>query len=381
MEYFLTEEQKRIKAVAREIVEKTIVPLRMKYDEGHEFPYDVISEIANAGLFKIFVPKEYGGTGGGVMEMCLAAEEVARGCGGMATAYCVGALGGFPIVLFANEAQKKKYLPPIANGKMLCAFALTEPNAGSDAGSIETTARKEGEEYVLNGVKQFITNGGVADVYTVIAMTDKSRGARGASAFLVEKKFGGFSAGKAEDKMGIRASTTTQLLFEDCRVPRENLVGKEGLGFVYAMKNFDRARPGVGAVGLGIAQGAFETTLRFAHEFGLMNNQFVQEKVADMATEIEAARALIYASAREIDAGVKDFTKDSSFAKLYGSDVAMRVALEAIKLMGPYGVLKEYGAEKMARDAKITQIYEGANDIQRTVISLELIREMGAKKG
>ncbi|MEO0226015.1 MAG: acyl-CoA dehydrogenase family protein [candidate division WOR-3 bacterium] len=380
MEYFLSEEQKRIKEIARDLVEKVIKPARRKYDEGHDFPYDIIGEIAREGLFKIFVPKEYGGSGGGVFEMCIATEEIARGCGGVATAYAVGALGGFPIVLFASEEQKKKYLPRIATGEMLCAFALTEPDAGSDAGSIKTTAQKDGDFYILNGVKQFITNGGVADVYTVIAITDRSRGARGASAFLVEKGFPGFSAGKEEDKLGIRASLTAQLLFEDCRVHKDNLMGREGMGFIYAMKNFDRARPGVGALALGIAQGAFEAVMEFGRDFGLLNNQFFQEKIADMATEIEAGRALTYACARMIDSGVREFSKDSSFVKLYCSDVAMRVTLEAINLMGPYGVLKDYGVEKMARDAKITQIYEGTNEIQRTVIGLELIREMGGKR-
>ncbi len=381
MDYFLTDEHKRIREVARELVVRVIKPARRKYDDSHDFPHDVIAEIGRAGMFKIFVPKEYGGTGGGVMDMCIAAEEIARGCGGFATAYAVGALGGFPIVLFGNEEQKKRYLPKIATGEMLCAFALTEPDAGSDAGSIKTTARKEADSYILNGVKQFITNGGIAHVYTVIAMTDKSRGARGASAFLVEKDYPGFSAGKQEDKLGIRASLTSQLLFEDCRVPKYNLMGKEGLGFIYAMRNFDRARPGVGALALGIAQGAFEAVMEFGRDFGLLGSQFFQEKVADMAAEIEAGRALTYACARVIDAGIKEFTKDSSFVKLYCSDLAMRITLEAIGLMGPHGVLKEYGVEKMARDAKITQIYEGANDIQRTVIGLELIRETGSKEG
>ncbi len=381
MEYFLSEEHQQIKEIARQVVETTIKPLRRKYDEGHEFPFEIIKEIAKVGLFKIFVPKEYGGSGGGVMAMCVAAEEIARGCAGIATAYAVGALGGFPIVLFANEEQKKKYLPKIATAELLCAFALTEPNAGSDAGSIETIARKESDHYILNGVKQFITNGGIADVYTTIAITDKSRGARGASAFLVEKTYPGFSAGKEEDKLGIRGSVTSQLIFEDCKVPKTNLMGKEGLGFIYAMKNFDRARPGVGAVGLGIAQGALEAVLEFGQDFGLLSDQFYQEKIAYMATEIEAARALIYAVARMIDAGIKDFTKPSSFSKLYATDVAMKVTLTAINLMGPHGVLKDYGVEKMARDAKITQIYEGTNEIQRSVIALELIKELGFRKG
>lgn len=380
MEYFLTEEEKALKETAKNIAEKFVRPMRDKLDLEAEFPHEIIREMGKQGLFKIFIPKEYGGTGAKIMDMCIACEGVARICAGVATAYAVSALGSGPIVYFASEEQKNKYLPRIATGESLCAFGLTEAQAGSDVANIQTTARKEGDYYILNGVKQFISNASVADVYVVLAATDKSRGARGISAFIVEKGMPGFTFGKHEDKLGIRTSTTTELVFEDCKLPKENLMGKENMGFIYTMRNFDRARPGVGAIGLGVAQGAYETVLNFAGDHNLLNDQYVQRKIADMATEIEAARALIYASARTIDAGIKNITKPASFAKLYPSDIAMKMTTEAIELMGPYGLLREYGIEKMLRDAKITQIYEGTNQIQRAQIALELIREMGYKK-
>lgn len=379
MDYFFNEDEIKLKAKAQDIAEKLVLPVREKFDESAEFPLELIKEMGKQGMFKLFIPREYGGTGAKVMDMCIAVEEISRICGGIATAYAVGALGSGPIVNFANEDQKKKYLPKIATGEKLCAFALTEAQAGSDAANIQTTARKDGDCYILNGVKQFISNASVSDVYTVLASTDKSRGARGISAFIIEKDFPGFSYGKKENKLGIKASVTTELVFEDCKVPKENLMGKKGLGFIYTMRNFDRARPGVGAIALGIAQGTYEEVLDFTYKHDLLNNQYIQKKVVDMATEIEAARALIYATARMIDSGAKGISKESSFAKLYPSDIAMKVTLEAIGLLGSYGVLKEYNVEKRLRDAKITQIYEGTNEIQRTVIAIELTREMGKK--
>jgi len=379
MEYFLTEEEKNLKEKARNIAEKLILPRRAELDERAEFPMEIIKEMGRQGMFEIFIPREYGGSGIKIMNISIVSEELARVCAGVATAYAVGALGSGPIAYFANEEQKKRYLPRIASGEILCAFALTEAQAGSDAANIQTTAKKDGDYYILNGVKQFISNGSIADVYVVLASTDKSRGARGISAFLVEKGLPGFTYGREEDKLGIRAATTTELVFEDCRVPGELLMGREGVGFIYAMRNFDRARPGVGAIGLGIAQGAYEAVLDFTYKHNLLNNQYIQREIADMAVKIESARALIYAVARMIDAGAKSYAKESSFAKLLPSDVAMEVSLKAIQLLGPYGVLKEYNIEKMARDAKITQIYEGTNEIQRSIIALELTREMGIK--
>jgi butyryl-CoA dehydrogenase len=379
MEYFLNEEEKELKHKARTIAETLVRPIRDEFDIKGEFPMDLVKEMGKQGMLKIFVPTEYGGTGAKIMDMCIAVEEVARVCGGAATAYAVGALGSGPISFFASEDQKKKYLPTIATGEKLCAFGLTEAQAGSDAANIQTTARREGDYYYLNGVKQFISNSCVSDVFTVLASTDKTRGARGISAFIIEKDFPGLSYGKEENKLGIRASVTTELVFDECKVPKENLMGKEGLGFIYTMRNFDRARPGVGAIALGIAQGAFEDALDFAYAHGLMDNQYVQRTIADMAVDVEAARALIYATARMIDSGIKGCSKESSFAKVYPSDIAMKICVEGIKMMGPHGVLRDNYIEKRLRDAKITQIYEGTNEIQRTVIALELTKEASAR--
>jgi alkylation response protein AidB-like acyl-CoA dehydrogenase len=380
MEYFFTAEEKQLKEKARAAADTLVRPVLRELDEKAEFPTAIVKEMGKQGLLKIFIPTEYGGTGAKVMDMCIACEEVARVCAGVATAYAVNALGSGPIVYFASEDQKKKYLPKIATGELQCAFGLTEAQAGSDVANLQTTARRENGYYMLNGVKQFISSGSISDVYVVLASTDKSRGARGISAFIVEKGTSGFSFGKEEKKLGIRASTTTELVFEECKVPKENLMGKEGMGFIYTMRNFDRARPGVGAIALGIAQGAYEAALEFTYRQDLLNNQYVQRVIADMATEVEAARALIYAAARMIDAGAKNYTKEASFAKLFPSDVAVKVTNEAVELLGPYGLLNEYRVEKMLRDAKITQIYEGTNQIQRAQIALELTREMGIKE-
>jgi butyryl-CoA dehydrogenase len=377
MEYFFTEKEKQLKEKARTIAETLVKPVHCELDEKAEFPMEIVKEMGRQGMLKIFIPKEYGGTGAKIMDMCIACEEVSRICAGVATAYAVNALGSGPIVYFGTEEQKKKYLPKIATGELLCAFGLTEAQAGSDIANLQTTARKENDHYVMNGVKQFISSGSLSDVYVVLASTDKSRGARGISAFIVEKDTPGFSFGKEENKLGIRASTTTELVFEDCKVPQENLMGKEGLGFIYTMRNFDRARPGVGAIALGIAQGAYEAALEFAYHRDLLQDQYIQRNIADMATDVEAARALIYAAARMIDAGAKNFTKEASFAKLYPSDVAVKVANQAIEVLGPHGLLNEYHVEKMLRDAKITQIYEGTNQIQRAQIAIELTREIG----
>jgi alkylation response protein AidB-like acyl-CoA dehydrogenase len=380
MEYFFTDEEKHLKEKARTIAETLVRPVHCELDEKAEFPMEIVKEMGRQGMLKIFIPVEYGGTGAKIMDMCIACEEVSRICAGIATAYAVNALGSGPIVLFGSEEQKKKYLPKIATGELLCAFGLTETQAGSDIANIQTTARKEDGYYILNGVKQFISSGSLSDVYVILASTDKTRGARGISAFIIEKDTPGFSYGKEENKLGIRASITTELVFEDCKVPAENLMGKEGLGFIYTMRNFDRARPGVGAIALGIAQGAYEATLEFAYRHNLMNNQYVQRNIADMATEVEAARALLYAAARMVDSGAKSFTKEASFAKLYPSDIAVKIAGQAIEVLGPQGLLSEYRVEKMLRDAKITQIYEGTNQIQRAQIAIELTREMGVRE-
>ncbi|MFH1354643.1 MAG: acyl-CoA dehydrogenase family protein [Candidatus Omnitrophota bacterium] len=381
MDYLLTDEQKMVRDLARKIAQEKIKPVAAKYDQSEEFPWEILKVIADAGLFGIFVPEQYGGMGENILNLCLATEELSKACGGIAVCYAASALGTFPIVLFGNEGQKEKYLPDLASGKKIAAFGLTEPEAGSDASAIMTTAKKEGDHYILNGIKHFITNGGDAQTYTVIAMTDKKKGARGASAFIVEKGTPGFTFGKKEEKLGIRASSTRELVFSDCKIPKENLLSKEGMGFIVTMKTFDKSRPGVAAQAVGIAQGALDVAVKYSRErvqFGKSISSFqgIQWMLADMATEVEAARALVYACAREIDAGAKDIAKDSAMAKLYASDVAMKVANDAVQVLGGYGYMRDYPAEKYLRDAKITQIYEGTNQIQRNIIALQLIKEM-----
>ena len=381
MDYLLTEEQKMIKDLAHKIAEEKIRPVAAKYDVSEEYPWDVLKVMAESDMFGLFIPEEYGGLGTNVMNLCLATEEFSRACGGIAVCYAASALGTFPIVLFGNDEQKKKYLPDSAKGKKVAAFAITEPEAGSDAGATKTTAKKEGDYYILNGLKHFITNGGDAETYVVIAMTDKTKGARGASAFIVEKGTPGFTFGKKEDKFGIRASSTRELIFTDCKVPAKNLLSKEGMGFIVTMRTFDMSRPGVAAQALGIAQGALELAVKYAKgrvQFGKSISSFqgIQWMLADMATEVEAARALIYSTARMVDAGIKDVAKASAMAKMYASDVAMKVTVDALQIFGGYGYMKDYPIEKYVRDAKITQIYEGTNQIQRGIIALQIIKEL-----
>ena len=385
MNYFLNEQQEMIRDLSRKVAVEEIRPVAAKHDEEQTFPWDVVRELAAADLFAIFIPEQYGGLGGGVLELCIAVEELSRACGGIALALAASALGSFPLILFGSEEQKRKYLPDLAAGKKLAAFALTEPNAGSDAASIQTTAAKDGDSYVLNGTKQWITNAGEAEIYTVVAMTDRSKGARGATAFLLEKGMPGFEFGKKENKLGIRASATREIILRDCRVPKGNVLGAEGLGFIVAMKTFDQSRPGVAAQAVGIAQGALDEAMAYARErvqFGkpIASFQGLQFMLADMATEIEAARALVYQTARTIDAGEKNIAKESAMCKVFASDVAMKVTINAVQVFGGYGYMKEYPVEKMMRDAKITQIYEGTNEIQRGVIASNLVKEYARKK-
>lgn len=384
MNYFLSEELNDVKELCSDIAEKYIIPVRAELDEENRFPTEIIRVIAESDLCGIYIPEEYGGSaemfGGGSMALCVATEELSRACSGVAVSFAANALGAMPILLSGSEEQKKKYLPQLASGEKLAAFALTEPEAGSDAGGVKTRAVKDGDSYILNGTKQWITNGGEAQIYTVIAQTDPSRGARGLSAFIVEEGTPGFSYGKKEDKMGIRASSTMELVFEDCRIPAENLIAREGFGFIVAMKTLDRSRPGVAAQAVGIAQGAMDEAAVYASErvqFGRRIDSFqgIQFMLADMATQVEAARALVYSTARMIDAGERKFEKESAMAKVFASDVAMKVTTDAVQILGGYGYMKEYPVEKMMRDAKITQIYEGTNQIQRSVIASSLIKE------
>ena len=377
MEYFLTEEQKTIKSLARKIAEEKILPVRAELDEKEEFPWAIIKDLADADMFRVFVPEEYEGLGGGCLELCLVVEELSRVCGGVAATYAVNALGSYTLVEYGTEEQKRKYLPDIAAGKKLTAFAISEATAGSDASAIKMTADKVEGGYRLNGNKQFITNAGEAELYTVIVLTDKTKGARGTSAIFVEKDTPGFTFGKKEKKMGIRASATGELVFRNCLVPQENLIGKEGLGFIQAMRLFDRSRPGIGAQAVGIAQGALEAAVDYAQQrvqFGhpIITLPVVQDMLAEMAIQTEAARALVYAAARMGDSSTKKITEESAMAKVFASDVAMKVTTDALQICGGTGYMKDYPVEKMMRDAKITQIYEGANQILRNAIAVEL---------
>ncbi|MFA5164665.1 MAG: acyl-CoA dehydrogenase family protein [Candidatus Omnitrophota bacterium] len=380
MDYLLTEQQIMVRDLARKIAKEKIAPVAAEHDEKETFPWEIMKVMAESDLCGVYIEEKYGGLGGGAMELCLVTEELSRACGGIAICFAATALGTYPIILFGNDAQKQKYLPEIASGRKLAAFALTEAGAGSDAGAIATTARKEGDYYVLNGVKQWITNGGEAEIYTVIAMTDRDKGARGASFFIVEKGTPGFDFGKKEKKLGIRASATRELIFNECKVHKDNLLGREGMGFIVAMKTFDKSRPGVAAQAVGIAQGALDHAVKYSRErkqFGKTISSFqgLQFMLADMATQVEAARALTYATARMVDSGARDVSKESAMVKLFASDTAMKVTTDAIQVLGGYGYMRDYPVEKYMRDAKITQIYEGTNQIQRNIIALEVLKE------
>lgn len=380
MDYFLTEDQIEMRDLARRIAIEKMKPLSEKYDEEGIFPWDIVEVMKQSDLFAILIPEEYDGFSGKVMDLAVVTEELCAVDAGIALAYGATGLGMYPILISGSEEQKQKYLPQIASGEQLAAFALTEANAGSDAGAIETTAKKDGDNYILNGTKQWITNGGEAGIYTVFAMTDKTRGARGASCFIVEKGTPGFSFGKKENKMGIRASATRELIFEDCVVPAANMIGREGTGFLTAMKVFDKSRPMVGAQAVGIARGALEISIKYSKEryqFGkpISSFQGVQFMLADMATQVEAARALVFQTARMVDSGIKNYAKESAMCKYFASDVAMKVTTDAVQILGGYGYMKEYPVEKMMRDAKILQIYEGTNQIQRGIVASNLLKE------
>jgi butyryl-CoA dehydrogenase len=384
LDYFLDEQQKMIKTLARTIANEKILPVRAELDEKEEFPWAILKEIADAELFRLFIPEEYGGLGGGSLDLCLVVEELSRVCSGVSIAYAATALGAYPLLDYGSEEQKRKYLPDIAAGKKLAAFGLTESGAGSDVGAVATSAVRQEGGYVINGTKQFITNGGEAELYSIVVMTDRSKGARGASILMVERGTPGFSFGREEKKMGIRSSATRELIFENCRVPEENLVGREGIGFIVTMKTVDRARPGVGAQAVGLAQGALEAAVAYARErvqFGqpISSLQAIQHMLANMATELEAARALVYTVARTIDSGAKSFTEESAMAKVFATDMAMKVTTEAVQIFGGVGYMRDYPVEKMMRDAKIGQIYDGTNQILRNVIALELLRRRGMR--
>ncbi len=376
LDYFLDKKQQIIRDLARRIAEEKISTVVEKYDQSGEFPWDIMKICAQTDMFRVFIPEEYGGLGGGVFEMSLVTEELSKVCGGIALGYAATGLGAMPILLFGNEEQKKEYLPRVADGA-IAAFGLTESEAGSDASNMQTTAEKDGDYYILNGTKQWITNGGEADIYTIIAMTNKSKGSRGATAFIVEKGAEGFSFGVKEDKMGICGSTTRELIFDNCRVHKSKILARPGFGYIVALKTLDRTRPGVASQAVGIAQGAIDACLKYTKEreqFGktISSFQAIQHMLANMAMKTEAARSLVYSTARMIDSGSKDISRESAMCKCYASDVAMEVTTDAVQIFGGYGYMKDYPVEKMMRDAKITQIYEGTNQIQRNVIASTL---------
>ncbi len=379
MSCFYTEEQEMIIDICSRIVEEKIKPVRAQLDEEEIYPTEILDEIGQSDLFRLFVPEEWGGMGSGILEVCIATEILSKGCLGVATSYAASGLGFLPIIIAGSTDQKNKYLPVLASGEKIAAFGLTESEAGSDAGSIKTRAELKDDNYILNGTKQWITNGGEADIYTVFAITDQSKGIRGASAFIVEKGSEGFSFGKKEKKLGIRASATRELVFENCRIPKENLLGREGMGFLIAMKTLDKSRPAVGAQAVGVAQAALEEALNYSKtrkQFGqpISSFQAIQHMLADMATSVEAARQLVYYAAKVVDNEYKEASRLSAMAKLFASDMAMKVTTDALQIFGGYGYMKDYPVEKMMRDAKITQIYEGTNQIQRNVIALDLIK-------
>jgi len=375
--FSLTEEQEALQAMAREFAEKEMKPNAAKYDKEEEFPEDIMKKAFEVGFLTCKIPKKYGGEELGDVDTVVMSEELAAGCVGMYTTMMVNALAYTPIILFGTDEQKKKFLTPHTEKMSFAAFCLTEREAGSDAGALKTTAKKVGSEYVINGSKCFISNAGIASLYVVFANSNPDKGMRGISAFIVPRETPGLTIGKVEDKMGQRASNTAEVIFEDVKVPEENLLGKEGIGFIIAMKTLDKTRAPVGAAGVGVARAALQYAIDYAKtriQFGkpIALFQHIGFQIAQMAMEINAARYLVWHAAWLLDQG-KPCGKESAMAKAYGSDVAMRVTTESLQILGGYGYMKDYPMEKLMRDAKLLQIYEGTNEIQRMVISREVI--------
>jgi alkylation response protein AidB-like acyl-CoA dehydrogenase len=375
----LSEDEQALIEAIREIALEKVAPRAAEIDHTGQFPWDMKELLAQQDILAMPFPTEYGGIGASELAILMTIEELSRHCATTALILCVQQLGSLPILLAGNEEQKRKYLPPLASGEWLAAFGLTESGSGSDSAAMQTKAVRKGDKYILNGSKRFITNGGLAQVNSIFAITDRQKGTRGISAFIVEKDFPGFSVGRIEDKMGIKGSQTAELMFTDCEVPAENLIGREGDGFKIAMMTLDRTRPGIGAQALGIAQGALDLAVSYSKQriqFGrpIADNEGIQFMLADMATKVEAARLLVYNVGEMMDRGDKDFSRYSAMAKVYPSDIAMEVTSDAIQILGGYGYMKEYPAERMMRDAKITQIYEGTNQIQRLVIARDLLK-------
>jgi alkylation response protein AidB-like acyl-CoA dehydrogenase len=378
----LTDEQREIRDLVRDLARERVAPRAAEIDKSAEFPWDMVELLREHDLFGLPFGDEHGGTGTGALMVLVAIEELSKVCATTGLLLAVQELGSLGPKLVGTDEQKARWLPRLATGEWLAAYALTEAGSGSDSAAMRTEAKREGDEYVLNGAKRFITNAGVAELYTVFAKTDPTAGHAGISAFVVEASAPGFEVGRIEPKMGIKGSTTGEIFFNDCRIPADNLLGEEGEGFRLAMRILDRSRPGIGAQGLGLAQGATDYALEYAKSRETMGkpiaeHQLIAATLADMETKCEAARGLLYKCGRLIDEGADgaDLTKISAMAKLYCTDVAMEVTTDAVQILGGYGYIQEYPVERMMRDAKITQIYEGTNQIQRLVIAREMMKE------
>jgi len=376
--FYLTEDQRAIRDLARKIARERIAPHAARYDEAESYPDDSIRALVESGLYGIWVPEAYGGTDMGCLALSLVTEEIAAACAATATQYLDQPLGGLPILLFGDETQKKKYLPTLATGERLAAYSLSEPGAGSDAAGLKTTAIRRGDHYVLNGSKQWCTNGDHADVITVFATVDPAKRAKGITAFLVEKGTPGFEVGKKERKLGIRASPTVALHFSECAIPVGQRLGAEGEGFRIAMSTLDMTRPATGAMAVGIAQAALDAAVGYARErqqFGqpIAAFQGIQFMLADMAMAVHGARLMVHHAARQVDTGITGNTYEASMAKCWAGDAAMKVATDAVQVFGGYGYTREFPVERYMRDAKIMQIYEGTNQIQRLIIARALL--------
>lgn len=379
MNFQLTEEQKLIKQMVREFAETEVKPIASEIDKNHRFPVETVEKLKDLNLMGMVVPEEYGGAGTDTVSYMIVIEELSKACAATSVILATHiSLCCYPILKFGTDEQKQKYLIPLASGEKLGAFCLTEPGAGTDAASLSTTAVLNGDHYVLNGTKCFITNGGYADTFVVMAMTDKSKKTKGISAFIVEKDFPGFMVGQSEDKLGIKASSTTEIIFKDCLVPKENLLGKEDQGFKIAMQSLDLGRVGIGAQALGIAQAALDESVKYAkerHQFNkpIASFQAIQWMIADMATKIQCARHLVYHAAWLKDNNLP-FSSEAAMAKLYASETAMEASVKAIQIHGGHGYTTNYPVERFMRDAKITEIYEGTSEVMRMVIAGNLLR-------
>jgi butyryl-CoA dehydrogenase len=380
MDFSLSQDQKMVREMVREFALKELEPIAAEIDESREFPHASMKKMAELGLLGVVIPEQYGGAGMDFTTLAIIVEEISRVCASTGVITAVNnSLAAYPIYHFGTEEQRKKYLPLITSGKALGAIGITEPNAGSDPASMETTAVLDGDHYVLNGTKCWITNAEAAGVFVVFAYTDPSARHKGVSTFIVEKDFPGFSIGKHENLMGIRATGNTELIMDDCRVPKENLLGELGGGFKVIMHTLDVSRIDIGAQGVGIAQGALDAAVKYSKErqqFGkpICEFEMIQDMIAEMATQIDAARLLVYRSASMKDAGAKRFSREAAMAKYFAAEVVVDVTRKAVQIHGGYGYSKEYAVERMYRDAKIIEIYEGTSQIQKIVIARDVLR-------